>query len=246
MPWIDNREPDALAPDGIAQLAYLSRPPTGRYDEPEHGAPVPQAFKVANGPDKAPLRTHFHTVDQFQYIASGSGKLGAHAVHRGSVHYADRLTPYGPLAPGAEGFAYVTLRPTTDTGISYMPEAREELRQGLEAAHQAAGDRRSVTLDLTGSAGDADDGTWHDVLADADELRVATADIPAGGNLDSGEIAGDGAFLVVVDGSVDDGAEHPSGSLRWCERGERVPLRAGAAGARVARLQFPHRAPAGV
>jgi hypothetical protein len=162
-------------------------------------------------------------------------------VHRGEVHYADRFTPYGPLHAGPDGFAYITLRPTTDTGISYMPDARDELRDRLAGSERAAGDRRSLTLDLTDPAVvGTDEGTWTDVVVDEDELRVAAATVAPGSVLDTPRVGGDGAYLVVLDGSLDDeGTPRAPGSLRWCEPGEQVHLTAGPEGVRVAHLQFP-------
>jgi hypothetical protein len=250
MPWLDDLAAEDLPADGIRQLTYLGASPTGRYTEPEQGRPEPQAFKVANGPQRDALRAHFHVTDQFQYIASGTGKLGAHVVHTGEVHYADRLTPYGPLASGPEGFAYVTLRPTIDMGISFMPESRDDLRDGLAGATRPAGARRSLTIDLTTDPDEPAapaEGGWRYAVADADELRVATTELAPGVEEDAPVTGGEGAYLIVVRGALDDGGTpRRAGALRWSAPGERVHLVAGPAGARVAHLQFPRRDPAQV
>jgi len=211
---------------------YIGIAPTGLYDSDGHGAAQPQAFLVESGPDNPPLRTHFHTVNQFQYIARGGGTVGRHAVAPGTVHYADRFTPYGPLRNGSDGLAYLTLRATTDMGISYMPDERDALAENLEHHGIEARGRRTFTLDLTGADGD--------LVADADGLRVAVASADAGGELAMGPAAGSGAFVVVVAGAVDaDDGRHPERSLTWCGPGESMRAIAGDHEARVAWLQLP-------
>jgi hypothetical protein len=230
--WIDDQSTSAMAADHLAVRPYIGIAPTGRYDSEGHGRSVAQAFLVESGPDKPELRTHFHTVDQFQYIARGGGTVGRHRVSPGTVHYADRYTPYGPLRNGPEGLAYLTLRATTDMGISFMPEEREELAGHLQEHAIEASGRRTFTLDLTEA-----DGA---LVEDADGLRVTVAVVDAGANLAMGPAAGSGAFVVVVEGAVDDDqGRHVAGSLAWCGPGESMTATGAGAGARLAWLQLP-------
>ena len=110
MEWIEHADPALEAGEQVRLVAYLGRAADGRYDSPHHGRPEPQAYRVDTPAGCPPLRTHFHTVDQFQYIAFGAGRIGAHDVAAGCVHYADGFTPYGPLRAGTEGYCYLTLR----------------------------------------------------------------------------------------------------------------------------------------
>jgi len=230
--WIDDQSTASLAGDHLGLRAYIGTPPTGRYESEGHGRPEPQAFLVESGRDKPELRTHFHTVDQFQYIARGGGRVGRHEVAPGTVHYADRFTPYGPLRNGPDGLAYLTLRATTDMGISYMPDERDALAENLEQHGIEAGGRRTFTLDLTAADGELVD---HD-----DGLRVAVSTADPGEELSFGPAAGSGAFVVVVTGAVDaDDGQHPARSLTWCGPGESLHVRAGGDGTRVAWLQLP-------
>ena len=230
--WIDDQSIPAMAADHLAVRPYLGTPPTGLYESEGHGRPAPQAFLVESGAQKPELRTHFHTVNQFQYIARGGGTVGRHAVAPGTVHYADRYTPYGPLRNGPEGLAYLTLRATTDMGISYMPDERDLLAERLDDLGIEARGRRTFTMDVTEADGE--------LVGDADGLRVAVATADAGGELAMGPAAGSGAFAVVVAGAIDtDGGRHPARSLTWCAPGESFTATAATDGARVAWLQLP-------
>jgi len=230
--WIDDQSTPAMAAHHLAVRPYIGIAPTGLYESEGHGRPDPQAFLVESGADKPELRTHFHTVNQFQYIAQGGGTVGRHAVAPGTVHYADRYTPYGPLRNGPDGLAYLTLRATTDMGISFMPEERDALAGRLREEGLEAGARRTFTLDLVGADGE--------LVGDDDGLRVAVVTVDAGAKVAMGPAAGSGAFVVVVDGAVDaDDGRHAARSLTWCGRGGSLTATAAADGARLAWLQLP-------
>jgi hypothetical protein len=235
--WIDDKRSPAMPASHLAVQPYIGAAPTGRYESEGHGRPEAQAFLVESGPDNPPLRTHFHTVNQFQYIAGGGGTVGRHDVVPGVVHYADRYTPYGPLRSGPDGLAYLTLRATTDMGISYMPDERDDLADSLDRHGIVAGARRNVTVDLNEASASAG---WVDAAADDDGLRIAIATVAANGDLTTEPAAGTGAFVVIVAGELDDeDGVHGSGSLTWCPPGSSLSTRATAAGARVAWLQLP-------
>src|SRR5213076_1121923 len=120
---------------------------------------------------------------------------------------------------GERGLAMLTLRSTSDSGAYYMPEFQEALRDGLASLGRPASKRRSVTFDLSVALGEADDD-WHDVVADDDGLRVAVARLDGGAALEC-KVGGGGAFVVVVDGSVETAeGSQPAGSVGWADAGE--------------------------
>jgi hypothetical protein len=239
MQWIEHQPPALGDSASVGVVAYLGHAADGRYDSPHHGLAEPQAYRVDTPTGSPPLRTHFHTVDQFQYIGWGAGRIGGHNVAAGCVHYADGFTPYGPLRAADGGYSYLTLRATTDMGISYMPDSQPELRQALERRAEP-GDRRSFTLDLRGEGGRATASSgWTRLVDDPDGLVVAIADTPAHETLAVPPVRGGGAYLVVVAGGVDDDdGPRGAGSVRWCPAGASPAVSAGPAGARVALLAF--------
>lgn len=197
----------------------------------------PQAYLVVQGSATRPLPVHFHTCDQFQCFTDGEGTVGGHRVRGGTVHYSDALTPYGPLRPGGGGMSYLTLRAVHDGGVRYMPESAGELSGLLASGPRPASARRNVAVDLDPPG--RTDG-WRDLRDDPDGLRVAIVDLPAGAEAPARAVAGSGAYLVVVSGSVD-GPDRPTGrgALRWLAAGDRATVTGGPGGCRVALLQFP-------
>ena len=138
--WCDDQGGGPIPPDHVGMRAYLGPVPEVATDAPGYGDGGPQAFMVEMGAATAPLRTHFHVVDQFQVVVHGGGTLGRHRLGPGAVHYADALHPYGPLAAGPDGLAYLTLRATSDTGAWFTPDRRDDLaaRRAGEPAGCAA------------------------------------------------------------------------------------------------------------
>ena len=61
---------------------------------------MPQAFLAEMGPH-GKIVPHFHEVDQFQVLISGSGSLGRTAFTAIALHYADHHTAYGPIEADA-------------------------------------------------------------------------------------------------------------------------------------------------
>ena len=51
----------------------------------------PMAFLVEQDAD-AVVGAHYHQADQFQVVVGGSGRLGAHGVAAGAVHFAGAWT----------------------------------------------------------------------------------------------------------------------------------------------------------
>jgi hypothetical protein len=243
MEWIEHPRPGLGSGGRVQVVSYLGHAADGRYDSPHHARREPQAFRVDTPGGSAPLRTHFHTVDQFQFVAWGTGRIGGHAVAAGSVHYADAFTPYGPLRSGDRGYSYLTLRGSTDMGISYMPESRGELREALarvggRPGGRAAQARRSLTLDLR--AAEVLAGGWTRLVDEPDGLMVAVADCEAGRALGAPPVGATGGYFVVVDGTVADGAAPAgAGAVRWSPPGSAPSVTSAGDGARVALLRFP-------
>jgi hypothetical protein len=167
---------------------------------PGFGRRTPQAFLAQFRPNFK-LNVHFHRVDQFQWFIGGGCCLGAHNVTPGTVHYADRYTPYGPLSAGAEGAEFLTLRTTTDTGAHFMPESRTTLGKELRSPGSIEPSRRNQTWHLLGCS-TTECGQWCDLCYDPDELRVSVADLHQGQPLISTGIRGAGAYLAVVAGQI--------------------------------------------
>jgi hypothetical protein len=241
MQWIKVK---AVPPsDGpVTTVGYVGTAPRGETRAPDPARIEPQAFSVTMAPDCPTLRTHFHASDQFQLFTDGSARFANHDVGPGAVHYADRHTPYGPLRPGAEGVTFLTLRSASSAGAYFMPESREVLGESLAGDQGRPIDgRRNVSIDL-GSPGPRDANTWEELRVGPDGLRIAAADLDPSTSLTVEPVAGDGAFLAVLDGDVlTDGQSFASGSLCWCDPGERGSIEAGPGGARLVFLQFPER-----
>lgn len=241
--WVEARRRPIEA-GRTAMTAYLGELPVGDVDAPGYQLDGGQAFLVQMGGEQAPLQAHFHAVDQFQYVVGGSGRLGRHQLQPPQVHYADAHTPYGPIAAGSEGLAYLTLRAVSDTGAHRMPASRQRLAEGLARSPRPPSARRSLTVDLAATAGHDHQLTDH--VPSGDGLRIATLEVAAAGPLALPVVAGAGAYLVVVAGSVvdRDGRDHPAGSVGWSPPAASRPgvapsLRGGPAGARLAFLQLP-------
>jgi len=199
----------------------------------------PQAYLVAQGSATDPLSVHFHTVDQFQYFAHGSGVVGSHEVRHGTVHYSDALTPYGPLRPGETGMSYLTLRAVHDGGVRYMPQSKAELSELLDRSDRRAGDRRNVTVEL---ARPVEPGRWHHLREEPDGLRISVVDLPPGTEAAPLTIGPGGAYAVVVAGVLAAaGSRFEPGALRWLGDAEVLEVDGGAEGVQIAVLQYPGR-----
>jgi hypothetical protein len=239
--WVPDQGTDDIAVDRLGMEPYLGPLPQADPEADGYGGREPQAFMVEMGSGADPLITHFHVVDQFQVFVHGSGTVGRHAVETWQAHYADRCTPYGPLAPGPSGVAYVTLRARSDTGLYPMPAARASLQEQLASSERPVAARRNLTVDV-GQA--VEPGHVHRHVADEDGLVIATAEVGPASSVSLAPIGGSGAYLVVVAGAVaagdgDDGEATGPGSLAWVDPGAAVELHAGPTGARVAVLQLP-------
>ncbi len=245
--WIHDPVPDRIAPERLDRIMLLGTPTTLPDGSTTGMVPAgPQAHLAVQGSETTPLPTHFHGVDQFQVFVQGGGVVGRHRVRRGVVHYADRDTVYGPLCPGPEGMAYLTLRPAHDPGASFMPDAREVLALRLARSSRSPVSRRNLSVDLLDQApavrpeaGPIRDA-WVSLLTGDDGLRVALGTWAARQTFDTGTVRGSGGYVLSLEGSVevrDGGAE--AVALAWIPPSGSVTGRAGSGGCRLALLQFP-------
>jgi hypothetical protein len=242
--WIQDQGPDPVPADVLDRIMYLGVPSTGRdgayLPPPEDG---PQAYLAVQGAQVDEIPTHFHSVEQFQYVVTGSGVIGGRPVEAGVVHYADRFTPYGPLCAGRLGMTYATLRPCHDTGVFVMPAGQDRLAALLQSSIRAAGDRRQYTVDLKGppeTARQPVPSRWTDVRQSADGFRIAVTEVPPDEVAPPLTVGGSGAYLLVVSGAIrDKGGPYEAGSITWRVPGDPVASHAAGGGARLALLQFP-------
>jgi mannose-6-phosphate isomerase-like protein (cupin superfamily) len=229
------------SPSDATSTDYIGIAPKGETRAPDYSATDPQAYSAFFPRGWGPLRTHFHSVDQFQFVSRGSGLMTRHEVGFGSVHYADRHTPYGPIESGPDGLEFLTLRSISSAGAFYMPESRGLIAPALEddPVGRSASDRRNVTFDLLTAS---EDGELTDFRCDSDGLRISALSIEPHAAAEVGPIGGDGAYLVVLSGSVEfEAEEFWRGSVHWGYAGESVKVAAGGDGVRLALLQLPVR-----
>jgi hypothetical protein len=159
---------------------------------PAADALFPVAFMVEED-SHATLGMHFHHANQFQLFVSGGGHLGQQTIAPFSVHYADAFTAYGPIRAGDEGLAYLTLRNGWDTGPRYMPELREEMRNGGGPGYQTR-----LTAIPNGKA------QAQDIFKPADDgLAGWTYRIAPGASLTLPDPArGGGQYLIIREGAI--------------------------------------------
>ncbi len=230
-----------------AQATYVTS-----YHGPSRGAdatpfvepPLDVLFPVAYLIESAPFREsapHFHQANQFQVVVAGGGHIGKHPVGNFTVHYASAYTPYGPISPGADGIAYMTMRNGFDPGAKGMPKERELLKFGNRKPHAATSDPveplgvaelATATTSCTPMLPAESDGlgAWHYRIAPG--ARITGPDPHAGG----------GQFWLVIGGELaaDGHAELPRMSCVFVSPDE-APLApvAGAQGCEVLAVQFP-------
>lgn len=194
-----------LAQPGQMTLVRTYLGPNPAPDPEADGLPEPQAFHVEMGED-CKLDVHFHELDQFQVMVSGSGKLGRHTVGAGMVHYTDAHTPYGPIVAGPPGLGYLTLRRESDTRTLYMPESRDRLSEAR--SDHPDGQHRNVEFDPHSCPNDGP--CWH--LDEADGLRVGHVRLRAGGRAAVERPFPHDAYLVITEGTA---YTDSTGEVEW-------------------------------
>jgi hypothetical protein len=204
------------------------------------GALSPTVFLVEQPPHSV-LDPHFHTQNQFQVVKQGSGTLGPHDIGPGSVHYAGAFTGYGPLVAGPEGLSYFTLRAVFETGASFLPVERAQLRRGPKKHMQGplheplpapalSSLAAPVRVDLIGTP--------------LDELAAFALHLPPFTSVQVPPPRGSGQFQMVMAGEL----RTPEGTScswesRYLSAGEAAgACSAGAGGLQLLVLQMPARA----
>ena len=227
--------------EGIGARPLIGTFPDGDGAAADQEAVGPQAFVIDTVAGGASLRVHYHVVDQFQYVAFGSGRVGGHEATPGVVHYSDRLVPYGPIVEGGDGLVYLTLRANVERSAWFMPESRIRLSDARSAS-PVSSRRRNIVIDLTAVGLDGR-GTWRPAMVDFDGLVVAVRDLSDGEQATTPHTSAPGAYLVVVSGCVSaDAAPRPAGSVAWAVDGSDRAVVTGVGATRLAWLQFPRRA----
>jgi hypothetical protein len=142
------------------------------------------------------LDVHFHELDQFQVVVSGSGRLGRHQVGAGTVHYTDAHTPYGPIVAGDPGLGYLTLRRDSDTRTLYMPASRERLGEARTA--RPSFPHRNIEFDPNSCPNDGP--CWH--LDEPDGVQIGHLRLDAGAGVVVERPAPQDAYLVITRGAA--------------------------------------------
>jgi rubredoxin len=195
---------------------------------------------LAQGSPKRVLRSHFHKVDQFQVMYTGKGKMGAHPVDFGGVHFSRAYTPYGPISyDEKEGLGFITLRAHRDPGAQFMPDKRAEL--------DAVRDRKPWQLTVmpdfnlkpgeNGVAMKAIDG-----LKDDRGLAGFSMVMKPGATAYSIDPSkGDGQYIVVMKGGImHEGVHKQALAIVWVAKDEKAfHIEAGPEGAEILILNFP-------
>jgi rubredoxin len=200
---------------------------------------TPMAFLAEATPHRL-LRTHFHTVDQFQVMYNGYGTLGKHPATRGAVHFSRAYTPYGPISYGDKGLGFITLRAHRDPGAQYLPEARDVLEKVAKRTPWQTTVMPDFDLDPgeRGVAMKALDGLeGHD-----DGLGGWSVKMTAGAKAYAPDPSrGDGQYIIVMNGGiVHEGKVRKDLTVIWVARNEGpFELVAGPEGLEALVLNFP-------
>lgn len=106
---------------GNARIPYL--------DASSENPDVPYAFQTLDVPG-IKFGPHFHTADQWQFIAAGQGTLGRDKVTPYCLHFSRAYTPYGPLiADETMGMSHFDLYTHYQPGAQYLPQTMDALKQ---------------------------------------------------------------------------------------------------------------------
>ena len=202
----------------------------------------PQAFLVEQSADWV-LPVHFHREQQFQLFVGGSGLIGKTEIAPLTVHYASPHSGYGPLTSRADGIAYLTLRPLSDTGAYYLPESRPELRTDIKKVQKHAAPKSYVTEQELQQLTQA----YVETLLQPDDTGLAAwlMRVPPNATATAPESVGnsEGRYYVVTKGTLQHNGTVLN-ALATLYSADTTPqaLTAGGNGAEVIVLQFPYNA----
>ncbi|GGL12466.1 hypothetical protein [Nocardia jinanensis] len=172
---------------------------------------------------------HFHRVPQFQFFVDGAGSFGKKPIRLVTMHYADPWSPYGPIESAENGIKYFTARAAADVGAFYMPGARKK-KEGK------SGRQVTAVLDAEPTA----EGTW---LIEPQPDGVACLDIwlAEGRTLPAHRLGGTARLALCLEGNLrSEEADFPPLSWISVDVDDLATITAGAGGARVVVMDFPH------
>lgn len=201
----------------------------------------PTVFLVEQSPDSV-LASHFHTQNQFQVVMAGSGKLGAHHVRHGSVHYAGAYTGYGPVVAGPQGLSYFTIRAVYEIGANFIDSARDKMIRGPKR-HMQSPPLEALPVDVLGRL--AEPRLTHLISPQPDHLEACVWYLPSDSHIEAPVPAPSGQFQFVMSGSMRHEGRWLTG---WESRHVAAAepgglIEAGPRGLQVLLLQMPAKAP---
>ncbi|RCW68606.1 hypothetical protein [Pseudorhodoferax soli] len=200
----------------------------------------PMAYLVEQGRDSE-IQAHYHQADQFQLFVQGTGRIGTHPLSGLAIHYANALSPYGPIVAHHEGLEYVTFRNRWDPGAQWMPGAAQRLRETPGRRYFAA----SHDFELPSEALEGPT-VWQELVSEMLPGLGAWLVMLGPDEAFQGRspLLGAGQFLYVLRGGIDDGNQTlPAQSVIFVEPQEKAAsLVAGAQGAALVVMQFPRTA----
>lgn len=187
---------------------------------------------------------HFHQVNQFQIMASGSGSLGRNSLGMVALHYVDNNTAYGPIKSGPYGMTLFTIRAQSDPSATYLhqPGYKEALKpsrrryiiaENITPSVEAVMTSRKAPLmeDLLPAGTDTDDGLGAHMLRLGGDMG-ATGPDPARTS---------GQYYLVLNGSLVHGdGEYGKWSMLFVGRDEPpLAVQAGTKGVETLVLELP-------
>jgi len=200
----------------------------------------PTVFLVEQ-PAGAVLAPHFHMQNQYQVVVAGHGRLGAHEVAAGSVHYAGAFTGYGPIVAGPEGLSYFTVRAVRESGANFIETSRDKMVRGPKRHVQGpplatASDGELLALTVPRCE--------HLIPAQADQLGACVWSLPPGASIEAPPPAPGGQFHFAMAGTLRHGPAWLGGwESRYLSALEPAcRLEAGPRGLQVLVLQMPAKA----
>jgi hypothetical protein len=207
----------------------------------------PEAFLV-DLREHTEVRTHFHSVDQFQVMfGTGGATYKNDLIPSVLIHYADKHTTYGPFAAAADRLRFLTLRAEPTSVTSYMPESRAELPEGTKRRRHFLADLDSQLAEPMPAVGQHD---VQEIFADpTGEVSAALLRVGPDTDFELPAATPGGRFNVILTGGFFDesGVEYGPMSLGWTDTddtiGNSLPvvrsIRTGVAGCQGVSLQFP-------
>jgi hypothetical protein len=208
----------------------------GRAGSPYHS---PQGFYIEQTPGSV-VPPHFHEVNQFQVIVAGGGTMGGHSLRPFAIHYSGMFTGYGPITAEPQGLCYFTLRPNSDSGAQFFPEAREKIKYTPARRNVMGKEAAPSPADVLKNLDEPECVTLIDGYDDG--LGAWMLRLGAGGSAAAPQPSGGGGqYALVTGGALLHGeALLPELSCLFLSP-EDPPLaaRAGAAGLELLILQFP-------